>query len=360
MSPLPVTFFYPFPDELASLTDIDLEDPLFWSHEGKGRRRAWILQTYLRLRAAGHPVTISDTLPNEGIVVLLPESPLLDAFQNQYARARHPLVIVTVRADITVHQSYLGEVDVVQNGRFASECRSVFFVPHWPQPGLLPRDPNRGTTIENIVFKGGFGSLRSDFRSDRWNEYLRRNDLSFHIASAETEGATPSWHDYRTADVNLAVRPTYGDGGLRCEKPASKLVNAWHAGVPSLLGPEYAFRELRTSSLDFIEVESIDDVMTAIETLREYPTLYTRMVDHGRRRAEEFTPNRITEHWAQLLFDTVPNVARRPTKQRARTLPEPLRIAANVLLSPPTPYEVRKIVGHQMRKSSPGWTPLWS
>ncbi len=360
MAPLPVTFFYPFPDVLDSLADIDLEDPVFWSHEGKGRRRAWILQTYLRLRSAGHPVSISETLPERGIVVLLPEPPIRDRFQRQFTRRHRNLVVVTIRADTAVYQSYLGDVDVVQNGRFASERRSVFFVPHWPQPGLIPRDPNRDTTIENIVFKGGFGSLRSDFRSARWYEYLRRRDLTFHIASAETEGEIPSWHDYRTADLNLAVRPAYEDGGLRCEKPASKLVNAWHAGVPSLLGAEYAFRELRTSSLDFIEIETLDDAISAIDTLREHPTLYRRMVDHGRRRAQEFTPNRITKRWAQLLFETVPEVAGRPTKRGARTLPGPLRTGANFFLSPPSPYELRKIVGHSVRRAQTLLTSLWA
>lgn len=359
MPPLPVTFFYPFPDELESLEDIDLEDPLFWSHEEKGRRRAWILQTYLRLRTAGHPVTISETLPTEGIVVLLPEPSIRAHFDDQFTSQHRHLVIVTVRADVTVHQSYLGDVDIVQNGRFASDSRGVFFIPHWPQPGLVPRNPSRGTTIENIVFKGGFGSLRSDFRSPRWHEYLTRRGLSFHIASAETEGPTPPWHDYSTADVNLAVRPSYEDGGLRCEKPASKLVNAWHAGVPSVLGPEYAFRELRTSPLDYLEVTSLDEAMSAIDTLRNRPELYSRMVDQGRRRAQEFTPERITERWAQLLFETVPEVARRPTKRGARTLPGPLRTGANFLLAPPTPYEFRKIVGQGIRKAQTQWRSLW-
>jgi hypothetical protein len=360
MSSLPVTFFYPYPDELESLGEIDLEDPVFWSHEGKGRRRAWILQTYLRLESAGHPVSISATLPEQGIVVLLPESPILEHFQHQFTHRHRNLVIVTVRADTSVYRSYLGDVDIVQNGRFANEDRGVFFIPHWPQPGLIPRDPDRGTTIENIVFKGGFGSLRSDFRSARWKKFLRRRNLSFHIASAETEGEIPSWHDYRTADLNLAVRPSYGDGGLRCEKPASKLVNAWHAGVPSLLGVEYAYRELRTSSLDYIEVETLDDAMSAIDTLRENPSLYEQMVEHGRSRAREFTPSRITERWARLLFETVPEVARRPTRRGVRMLPKPLRTGANFLLSPPSPYEFRKILGHEMRRARTRLISLWS
>ena len=349
MPTLPVTFFYPYPDELAALSNADLDDYLFWSHEGKERRRAWILQTYLRLREAGYSVSISDTLPERGLLVLLPEPEIRRAFDAQFTRAHRHLLLVTVRADVTEYRSLLGDADIVQNGRFADESR-VFFVPHWPQPGLLPRDQRRGARIENIVFKGGFGSLLSDFRSDRWHDYLAAHDLSFHIASAETEGAIPNWHDYRTADLNLAVRPPYNDGGFRCEKPASKLVNAWLAGVPSLLGAEYAFRELRTSSLDYIEVTSVDEAIAAVERLRTIPDLYTRMVQHGRRRARDFTPERITDRWAEVLFETVPRMATRRSTRWSRVLTGPLRSAVNFVLTPPSAYELRKLVGHGVRR----------
>lgn len=350
MSSLPVTFFYPYPDELAALPDVNLDEYLFWSHEGKERRRAWILQTYLRLRAAGHPVSISDTLPERGLLVLLPEPEIRAAFDAQFTRAHRSLLLVTVRADVTEYRSLLGDADIVQNGRFADEDR-VFFVPHWPQPGLLPRDPHRGTRIEHIVFKGGFGSLRSEFRGEQWHRYLAQHDLSFHIASAETEGAVPNWHDYRSADLNLAVRPPYDDGGLRCEKPASKLINAWHAGVPSLLGAEYAFRELRTSSLDYIEVTSVDEAIGAVERLRTHPRLYTQMIEHGKRRAEAFTPERIAERWAEVLFDLVPRMASRRITRWTRALPAPLRSGVNFFLPPPSTYELRKRLGRGVQRA---------
>jgi hypothetical protein len=350
MPTLPVTFFYPYPDEIAALPDVDLDDYLFWSHEGKERRRAWILQTYLRLREAGHPVSVSDTLPERGVLVVLPEPEIRRAFDAQFTRAHRHLLLVTVRADVIEYRPLIGDADLVQNGRFADDNR-IFFVPHWPQPGLLPRDPRRGSRIENIVFKGGFGSLLADFRSERWDDYLASHALSFHIASAKTEGAIPSWHDYRTADLNLAVRPTYNDGGLRCEKPASKLINAWHAGVPSLLGAEYAFRELRTSALDYIEVTSVDEAIMAIEHLRARPDLYTRMVQHGRRRARAFTPQRIADRWAEVLFEAVPRMATHRSTRWTRGLTGPLRSAVNFFLMPPSAYELRKLIGHSVRRA---------
>lgn len=345
----PVSFFYPFPDELDELDRLDLNDYSFWSNEGKERRRAWILQTYLHLREAGHPVSITDTLPSDGILVLLVEPEFLESFARQYGQEHRTLLLATIRADIIGFRSPLGDADIVQNGKFADEERT-FFIPHWPQPGIRPRDPARESTIENIVFKGGYGSLHADFRSERWYESLEERGLRFHIASAETEGDIPSWHDYRTADLNLAVRPPFDDGGLYYQKPASKLVNAWHAGVPSILGPEYAYRELRSSPLDYIEVTSVDEAIQAIDRLRETPMLYRRMVEHGRQRAAEFTPERITERWAEILFERLPQIASSPSFQWTRQVPLPARRVLNLLLMPPSPFELRKQMGYLYRR----------
>lgn len=344
-----VTFFYPYPEELAHLEEIELDETEYWSEEGLERRRAWVVQTYLRLHRAGHPVSISETLPTEGILVLLPETDILSSFRNQYGPEHQGLLLVTIRADIIGFQSPLGDADIVQNGRFADESRT-FFIPHWPQPGLLPRDPSRGTTIENIVFKGGFGSLHADFRSERWNRFLDERGLRFHISSAETEGKVPAWHDYTTADLNLAVRPPHNDGGLYYGKPASKLMNAWHAGVPSLLGPEYAYRELRSSPLDYIEVQSVDEAMTAIDRLLEDPSLYEQMVKRALERASEFTPEKITERWAEVLFSRLPEIQKTPSFQWTRWMPLEARRPLNVLLMPPAPFELRKQMGYLYRR----------
>lgn len=350
MTPLPVTFFYPYPDEIARLEDLDLHDHAFWSHEGKERRRAWVLQTYLWLRRYGHEVDISDTLPPDGTVVVLPEPYIREALLRQYSAAHRELIIVTIRADVYDFRPLLGDVDVTQNGRFADD-RRTFFVPHWPQPGLIPRDPSRGTTIENVVFKGGFGSLDQDFRSAQWYDELAKRNLRFHIATARTEGDVPNWHDYGHADLNLAVRPSFDDGGMRCEKPASKLVNAWHAGVPSLLGREYAFRELRRSELDYIEVTTVDEALSAIDRLIADPELYQRMIQRAHDRAQAFTPARIAERWSEVLFDAIPDLAHRSTFRWSRKLPLRARQLVNLVCVPPTPFELRKQMGHLYRRA---------
>jgi glycosyltransferase involved in cell wall biosynthesis len=354
---LPVTFFFPYPSELADLDRHDLTNPSFdnyhfYSEEGQTRRRGWLLQTYLWLRHSGYEVSISDTLPQEGIVVVLPEAFSLSQFYRQYGRAHRSLFILTIRADIYGFRSSLGDADIVQNGRFSDEERT-FFVPHWPQPGLRPRDPSRGFQIRTLVFKGGYGNLHSDFRSAVWKNYLEQRGLTFQISSAETEGKIPSWRDYRTADLNVAVRPSFNDGGLRFDKPASKLVNAWHAGVPSLLGKEYAYQELRQSPLDYIEIETIEEAMTAIDQLLEHPILYRDMIDNGLERARAFTPERIAARWAEVLFDFLPEIASTRAFRLSRSLPLPARRVSNFATMPPSSFELRKKVGQLIRTLSP-------
>ncbi|MET0656934.1 MAG: hypothetical protein ABW110_02105, partial [Steroidobacteraceae bacterium] len=90
---------------------------------------------------------------------------------------------------------------------------------------------------------------------------------------------------------------------------ATKLYNAWLAGVPAILGPEIAYRHLRRSELDYIEVNSAAEALEAIERLRSDHLLYQAMIDNGVRRAEEFTVGRLTREWTSLLFDTLPAAA---------------------------------------------------
>jgi len=145
----------------------------------------------------------------------------------------------------------------------------------------------------------------------------------------DTDTSITAWPDYRAVDVLIAVRPP--DRRLYLAKPATKLVNAWLAGVPAILGEEFAYRELRRSPLDYIEVASIDDARRAVRRLRDEPILYQAMVDNGRRRAREFTITSITEHWRKLLFDILPALEGDPIFRRRRRLSLPARRAVGRL-----------------------------
>ncbi|HMD27912.1 MAG TPA: hypothetical protein VKH13_05015, partial [Steroidobacteraceae bacterium] len=214
-------------------------------------------------------------------------------------------VLVGVRADFRA--CTYADFEVLQNGYYADGRRS-FFMPHWPQPGLLPRNPERGDRMERIAYKGFVGNLVEEFRSARWLEFLRGQGMVFDDdAVLDDSFAHPirtRFHDYREVDLVLAVRR-----GHARTKPASKLVNAWQAGIPALLSPDYAFEELRESPLDYLAVRNLAEAQAAVLRLKREPGLYRAMIEHGRLRGAAFSVEKITQQWASLLFQTIPTLA---------------------------------------------------
>jgi hypothetical protein len=274
--------------------------------------RAWILQTYLRLRASGAPVQLATQLPERGIAVFSSKQRRL--LRSQVA---HPgLVLLGVRED--VGEALIADYEIVQNPSQADGKRR-FLLPFWPQPGLIPRDAARGTRVDNIAYKGFENNLHPELRGTAWREALQRRQLGWLTdAVSYTRDATQfkglAWNDYSSVDVILAVRPP--DPNLHAHKPATKLYNAWIARVPALLGREIAYRHLRRSELDYIEVANAAEALQAIERLRSDPALYQAMVDNSARRAQEFTVERLTEQWRMLLFDTLPALAQADKRAR--------------------------------------------
>jgi hypothetical protein len=78
-------------------------------------------------------------------------------------------------------------------------------------------------------------------------------------------------------------------------------VNAWFAELPAILGPEPAFRELRRSADDYIEVRNAGEALQALRYLKENPAVYRRMIENGRTRRSDFTEARLTEMWRETI-----------------------------------------------------------
>jgi hypothetical protein len=252
----------------------------------------WVTQTYLQLKDAGEPVSISSSfLPDTVCVASTLDFGIRDRTFDSF--------VVGCRSD--GFEPALADVTIVQNKGMVQRSTDVF-IPHWPQPGLIGREVARQTQIEQMAFKGSEVNLYESFRS---SDFLRRlSDLGvFFEVNGLPEAGLVRWRDYRCDDLVMAARDlTVEDAKV---KPASKLVNAWFAGVPALLGPEPAFRELRTSDLDYIEVRTPDDVLNAVTFLRANPERYRAMIENGLRRAQAFTPQRIRSRWIDVLQGSV-------------------------------------------------------
>jgi hypothetical protein len=255
-------------------------------HRFVGGRNSWIAQSYVRLRgplaARGFDVRVSDCFVPGALCIAHRD----DA--NAFLAAPHRSFLVVVRADrAPVHACDLA---IIQNGvRPAAHER---FVPLWPQPGLVPRDAARGYALRSLAYHGRLGSAPEWFAS-RW---LRR-ELSLRGIAFEPRAS--GWEDYRDVDIAIAARRE--SPSVLATKPATKLYNAWHAGVPLLAMPEPAYLELRRSPFDFIEIRGERDVVRAVDSLRRHPQLYRDIVENGRARAEEFGIERTRERWLSLI-----------------------------------------------------------
>jgi hypothetical protein len=307
-----VTFFLSDEPDLERLRRVDPDVELDFFKRGE---RAWVLQTYLRLVRAGWAAELSDRLPKAGLVLfhVKHREQVIRQWRND-----SEAVLVGIRADNRTAE--IVDFEVLQNNVYTRPGLR-FFVPHWPQPGILPRDPRRGTGIRAIAYRGFNKNLDPRFLSSGFQNDLKSRDIEWRFDSVEFSGlATDSkavaWHDYRDIDLAFAVRPP--SRTLHSNKPATKLYNSWLGGAPALLGPERAYRELRQSELDYIEVASPHATIAAIDALRSDPARYRAMIENGRRRAVDFTPAAILKRWTQLLYETLPQLALAPRVQRWR------------------------------------------
>ena len=293
--------FYLDDEEVEALRA--LEPDRDWQELQRGER-AWVLQTYLRLMRAGLPVRLTSRLPASGLVIFHAKE--RQALPLRRARGRSGLVFVAIRGDVKGAAG--ADFELVQNRRSADGRRRLF-VPHWPQPGLLPRDAARGSRLARIAYKGFDRNLHPYFRSADWQEFLASRGIEWRVdsvpfAERDTRGEALDWPDFRSVDAVLAVRPAACP--RRDSKPATKLCNAWLAGVPALLSPDVAFRELRRSPLDYLEVTRPEEAKRCVCRLLADPELYRRMVANGRERAAEFSADAILARWLELLGWTLP------------------------------------------------------
>jgi hypothetical protein len=285
--------------QLERLRELDPESE--WSSM-RGGIDYWITQTHAHLRAADLPVTLGAELPRRGIVVFYAaQKRELERRLDQHS----DIVLVGVRADRRA--SAIADYEVLQARTLADEKRR-FFVPHWPQPALIARDAARAERVERIAYKGF--SVNSDpaLISDTFRGWLAREGLEFDFDAVGYRDGAPvdgaHWNDYRCVDAVLALRPRAPNRWRH--KPASKLCNAWLAGVPAVLSSDQPYLELRRSELDFLIADDAETAMRQLLRLKSEPKRYRAMVANGRERAREFGTVQVLARWRELLWERIP------------------------------------------------------
>jgi hypothetical protein len=248
---------------------------------------AWTLQTYLRLKENDFPCDLTGVLPNSGIILAHRASLPF------YLRPNSKTLLVCLQADYSPHP--YAQLHVVLNMNKASEKLSRYYMPHWPQAGIIPRAPERGLKFENIAFFGIEKNLAPELQSPTWSKQLAAMGLNWKVVSKDR------WNDFSDVDVVIAIR-SFDDRDYK-DKPATKLYNAWCAGIPAILGAESAYQAERKSDLDYFEARSIDDVINTLRLLRDNNELRQQVVENGYRRAKSIAPESTTRRWQQFLTD---------------------------------------------------------
>lgn len=259
-----------------------------------------IYQTWFWLHEAGVSCDLVETLPKEGIVIFISNT-----FSPRSVLPPH-LFYVDVLADTRLLP--ITHFHLIQNQAKARWTPHSLFVPHWPQPSLIPRDPTRGSRLEKISFFGDPDNLAPELQIPEWINQLRR-ELGMFLDFKECS----RWHDYSDTDVVLAIRdfsrsPHY-------HKPATKLYNAWLAGVPFIGGRDSAYAVDGRPGIDHLVATSPQQVIDHLHRLKEDATLRQRLVTHGRESGAAFSREIIVLQWKQLIEETLPALAEKWKKK---------------------------------------------
>ncbi|MCU0544648.1 MAG: hypothetical protein MUE44_21190 [Oscillatoriaceae cyanobacterium Prado104] len=263
------------------------------SRYGRGKYD-WTLQTYLHLKSDGLLCKLIDFIPECGIFISHRD------FLPPNLQPLPKLLVVCIKADREPHP--WAQLHVVQNHRDEllqreSALWQSYPLRFWVQPKLIQRDRARGSRFENAAFFGVAGTLAPELLSLEWKEKLAVLGLRWEAVGCDR------WQDYSDVDVAVAVR-CFGGNNTFDSKPASKLINAWHAGIPAILGRESAYQNERKSELDYIEVTSVDRAIGALFRLKYDLALRLAMVENGKIRAREINNAGTILQWRNFLTGT--------------------------------------------------------
>lgn len=273
-------------------------------HTGNhGTAENWIYQTWARLKQSGILTTLSIKMPVSGIVFALGSSLKKDFV------ARPGICLVDIVADAPPHPA--AALYIVQNRIQQQYIPDSFFVPHWPQPKMIPRSPSRGNRFENIAFVGDPCHLAPELQQQEWYDHLRNTlGLSFSIKPPN------QWHDYSEIDGIVAIRSFSQSRYL--SKPATKLYNAWLAGIPFIGGRDIAYADEGNPGKNYLVATSPKELLMHLRHLKENQSLREQLVAEGHHQGVLYTQQKTIEHWNSLTQQTIPKLAHTYLRQTPR------------------------------------------
>ena len=259
---------------------------------------SWTVQTWMQLQKHGRSCELVDKIPNVGIVLshsdFWPPN-LKPSAEQLFVEIKPDRKKVLGCAHITVVQS---SHDPLLKSCLAKQGR-VEAINYWPQPSLIGRNSERSSLVRRAVFFGNKESFLSDV--PKLKHELDAIGVSFQMPPRLL------WNDYSEVDLIIAVRNASAfqektSARLRVDmKPPNKLINAWLAGVPSILSPEPSYLQLRRSHADFLCASTIDEIIHCTKHLKNNPSLYSRMVRNAKLRGRDFGSKAVVNQWVDMI-----------------------------------------------------------
>jgi len=287
MSANPGKVYFYYPQKLSSASVPECEGQYEKRQAGN---YIWTVKTFGYLKKAGCECDLTSDFPKEGII--LTHRDFLDDRTIPSSRQ----LIVCIVADTRRHP--YAQLHLLQNPNDSmltatSDLWPGYYMPHWPETGLIPRNTMRGEAFENISYFGLQARLAPQLQSGKWKDTMRALGFNWRIMPPGM------WNDYSSTDAVLAVRsfskmPYY-------KNPATKLYNAWIAEVPALLGQESAYQAERRSHLDYIECSSVRVTIEALAKLRDDVATRREIIKNGIVRARDISPSAITARWERFI-----------------------------------------------------------
>lgn len=250
----------------------------------------WTLQTFLYLKKYNFSCNLSNLVPPDGIIIAHRD------FLPSKLTPNSKQLFVCIKADRDKHP--FAQLHIVQNPN--DDLNFMWqrhYLPHWPQGRIIPRDAKRGERFENIAYLGNEYELAQEVKSSSWEKQINSLGLTWHLVTEKD-----MWNDYSYVDAILAVR-SFDKYNTYDHKPASKLLNAWLAGVPAVLGCESAYREEGRNGVDYIEVSKVEEAIFALKHLRDNITFRHLIVKGCLVHAEQINPEKIVEKWQNFLIE---------------------------------------------------------
>ena len=181
-----------------------------------------------------------------------------------------------------------GATYIVQN-RSQIINNNFYWVPHWPQPNLKFEDENK---LERI----GYAGMEFNFNC-KLIDFFRSNNFSFKFIKSH------EWNNYLDIDIIVAIRDF--SSNLHDEKPPTKLLNAWKAKKLFISGSESAYRQLGIPNINYIEVNSIEELQYVLSDVKSNMSKYKEIINNGYIESLKYTNLNISLVWENVLKNQI-------------------------------------------------------